>query len=363
MTTKQGCSFEQFTGYLAALTSDPKAFSRNAAMECIDFVSSPECTESDIKRFLVLLTESKLDETPGIIAACATALRQKALRPEISAHCRENRVVADIVGTGGDGQDTFNVSTAAAIVAASCGLLVAKHGNRSTSSTRSGSADFIEALGSRLEAASPEAVSSLLEETNFCFLFAALYHPSMKRVAKVRRELKTKSIFNLLGPLTNPAQPSHVVVGVYDASVGPIMAEALLALPNIKAALVVHGCVKLDEFSPVGDSLVWQAIKGKGVRHYTVNPVDDFGLPETPLDQVKGLPSPKDTADLFKRLLANPKDERYISVLNYILMNAAALLYVAEKAADFKEGVSIARDAVYSGSALRCLTRYLLLAG
>nr|KAJ3420635.1 anthranilate phosphoribosyltransferase [Polyrhizophydium stewartii] len=257
--------------------------------------------------------------------------------------------VVDIVGTGGDGQNTFNVSTAASIVAAGAGAKVAKHGNRASSST-SGSADVLEALDCNLSAVSPAAVNEILHESNFCFLFAQVFHPAMKNVAGPRKELGVRTIFNLLGPMTNPAHPTRMVVGVFSRDLGHAMAEAL-HLSGVKSGWVVHGCVGLDEISPEGNTLVWQFDESGNITERTISPSADFGLPEHPLRDVVGGDA-VENASTMRQLLSG---ELSGPILDFVLLNAAALLHVSGLAADLPAGVALARQSIASGAAKKQL--------
>ncbi|KAH6601915.1 hypothetical protein BASA61_001618 [Batrachochytrium salamandrivorans] len=224
-------------------------------------------------------------------------------------------------------------------------------GSRASSST-SGSADVLEALGCHLNAVTPTAVASIMNESNFCFLFAQVFHPAMKHVAASRKELGVRTIFNLLGPLTNPANPSKMVVGVFSKDIGRIMAEAL-HLSGVKQGWVVHGLVGLDEISPEGSSLVWEFGPTGTITERTLSPAD-FGLPEHPLADVVGGDATENASTmtaLLDNTLTGP-------ILDFVLLNAAALLYVSGQAADLKEGVALARKSISSGEAKRQLMQF-----
>ena len=246
---------------------DGHDLSREQARDVMNEIMSGEATQAQIGGFLVALRLK--GETADEIAGCAEAMREHVLpvRPK-----RDDLV--DVVGTGGDGANTFNISTAAALVAAAAGAAVAKHGNRSASST-TGAADVLEALGFTL-ALPPERIERSIDELGFGFLFAQAHHPAMRHAAPVRRELAARTVFNVLGPLTNPAGARALVLGVYAPELAPTLAEALVQL-DARRAFVVHGAGGLDELSPAGPNLVCEVADGN-VRRYELDPVE-LGIP------------------------------------------------------------------------------------
>ncbi len=249
--------------------------------------------------------------------------------------------MVDTCGTGGDGRGTFNISTAAALVAAAAGLPVAKHGNRSVSS-RSGSADVLAALGVPIEV-TPEASGRALDEIGIAFLFAPLHHPAMREVMPVRRELGMRTIFNVLGPLTNPAGARRQLMGVYSAELVPVIAQVLADLGS-EHAMVVHGSDGLDEITTTGATRVSEVIGGE-VRSYTLEP-ERFGLPRACLcDLVGG--GPEENAAVMLRLLAGEPG----ALADITALNAGAALYVGGVAADLEEGVERARATLAAGAA------------
>ncbi|KAG0302770.1 anthranilate phosphoribosyltransferase, partial [Dissophora globulifera] len=258
--------------------------------------------------------------------------------------------LVDIVGTGGDGHDTFNVSTTAAIVAAGAGCKVAKHGNRAASSA-CGSADILEKIGCKIENVKPEDVAPLLKDHGFCFLFAQTYHPAMKNTSGPRRELGVPSIFNLMGPLSNPAKPRRVVVGVHSRHLGQLMIESL-QLMGLISGMVVCGANGLDEISPEGETHVWKLVDGVIVEE-DISPAQ-FGLPSHPLLTVKG-GGPHENAAILDDLLNNKFKSPGHPILDFVLLNAAALLVVAGKTDNFKDAVDLARESVESGRAYAAL--------
>lgn len=287
----------------------------------------------------VLVALRTRGETPAEIAGFARAMREAARRVEV-----RRRPLLDIVGTGGDGQGTLNLSTAAALVAAAGGVAVAKHGNRAASS-RSGSADTLEALGVNLEAP-PERMAEAVEEVGFGFFFARLYHPAMRHVAPVRAELKVRTVFNLLGPLTNPAGATHYLLGVFSPAWLEPMAEALGRLGA--KGLVVHG-EGADELV-LGENQVLEV--GKGA--YTLLP-EEVGLKRAPLEALQG-GSPKENALLLQRLL---RGEEKGPLQQAVALNAGAAFYLVGRSPSIGEGVRLALEILEAGAAFEVLERFI----
>lgn len=257
--------------------------------------------------------------------------------------------VVDTCGTGGDGGQTFNISTAAAFVAAAGGVRVAKHGNRAVSS-KSGSADVLTALGARIDLDTAEAMACL-EQSNLCFLFAPNYHPAMKYAAETRKQLGFRTIFNILGPLTNPAFPTQQVLGVYRPELVEKVAQALCRLGS-EHVLVVHGDGGIDEFSVTGSTAVAEVKDGQ-VTTYSVSP-NDVGLENHPLDEVAGGDAVKN-ADLIRQALSGiPGANRDI-----VAFNAGAVLYVAGKAETLERGVRLAQELMSNGAAQQTLRAFI----
>lgn len=293
-----------------------------------------EATPAQIGGFLVALRAK--GETVEEIAGCAEAMREHVLpvRPR-----RED--VVDVVGTGGDGARTFNVSTTAAIVAAAAGAAVAKHGNRAVSSV-SGSADVLEALGFRLEQP-PERIAESIDLLGFGFMFAPAHHPAMRHAAPVRRELGTRTVFNLLGPLTNPAGARAGIFGVYAPELVRTVADVLAAL-GARRAFVVHGAYGIDELSPAGPNAVCEVVEGT-VRERTVDPLE-LGVPRCAPEELRG-GTPEENARTARAILAGaPGGKR-----DAVLLNAAGAIAAAGHAADLREGLALAAEAVASGRA------------
>jgi anthranilate phosphoribosyltransferase len=307
---------------------------RVEARETMHQIMLGEATQAQIAGFLVALRAK--GETPDEITGCAEAMRAHVLavspaRPDL----------VDTAGTGGDGQRTFNISTAAALLAAAAGAGVAKHGNRAMSS-RSGSADVLEALGFNLELP-PERIAESIDELGFGFMFAQAHHPAMKYAAPVRRELGTRTVFNVLGPLTNPARARAQVVGVYSASLVRPIAEALLQL-GARRAFVVHGAGGIDELSPLGPSAVAEVFGG-AVRERTIDP-DELGIERCALDELAG-GTPEENAAAIRRVFAGEQGGKRSAVL----LNAAGAIAAAGRAEDLREGLELARQALDSGAA------------
>ena len=313
---------------------DGHDLTRDEAREAMNTIMSGDATPAQIGGFLVALRLK--GETADEIAGCAEAMRAHVLpvKPQ-----RDDLV--DTAGTGGDGGRTFNISTAAALVAAAAGAGVAKHGNRAVSSA-SGSADVLEALGFRLELP-PERIAQSIDELGFGFLFAPTHHPAMKHAAPVRKELAARTVFNVLGPLTNPAGARAQVVGVYSPDLVRTLAEVLAAL-GARRAFVVHGAGGIDELSPVGSNLVCEVEDG-GVRVREIDPAD-FGVKRCAPEELRG-GSPEQNAAAIREVFAGANGGRR----DAILLNAAGAIAAGGHADDLREGYELARWTVDSGAA------------
>ena len=290
-----------------------------------------------------LSTKSAKAETTDEIAGCAAAMRDHATKVETGMD------VFEIVGTGGDNAQSFNISTTAALIAAAGGMKVAKHGNRAASSN-SGTADCLEALGVNISQ-SPKKCVELLNEVGMCFFFAQQYHSSMKYVGAIRRELGFRTVFNILGPLTNPASPKMQLLGVYDAYLVEPLAQVLINL-GVKRGMVVYGTDKLDEISLSSPTKICE-IKDGWFKSYTIKP-EDFGFERCTKDALKG-GTPDDNARITRDILSGKKGHQR----NAVLLNAGAALYIAGKADSMKEGVALAAELIDSGKALQTLDRLI----
>ena len=308
--------------------------SRPQAREVMGEIMEGKATPAQIGGFLVALRLK--GETAAEIAGCAEAMRAHvlAVKPK-----RDDLV--DTAGTGGDGAGTFNISTAAALVAAAAGAAVAKHGNRAVSSA-SGSADVLEALGFELELPA-ERIERSIDELGFGFLFAPSHHPAMRHAAPVRKELAARTVFNVLGPLTNPAGARAQVVGVYAPELVETIATVLARLGS-RRAFVVHGAGGVDELSPAGPNLVCEVSRGK-VRRREIDP-KDFGVRRCrPADLAGG--SPAENAETIRNIFAGAKDAKRDAVL----LNAGGAIAAGGHARDLEEGYRIATGALDSGAA------------
>jgi anthranilate phosphoribosyltransferase len=313
---------------------DGHDLSRDEAREVMGTIMRGEATPAQIAGFLVALRAK--GETADEIAGCAEAMREHVL-PVLP---RRDDLV-DTAGTGGDGAKTINISTAAALVAAAAGAGVAKHGNRAVSSS-SGSADVLEALGFNLDLPA-ERVAHSIDELGFGFLFAPTHHPAMRHAAPVRRELAARTVFNVLGPLTNPAGARAQVVGVYAPELVRTIAEVLAQL-GAHRAFVVHGAAGIDELSPAGPNLVCEVVGGE-VRERTIDPLE-LGVPRCDSDELRG-GSPEENAAAIRAVFAGDNGGRRSA----ILLNAAGAIAAGGHAEDLREGLELAREAVDSGAA------------
>ncbi|MBI3973265.1 MAG: anthranilate phosphoribosyltransferase [Chloroflexi bacterium] len=287
-------------------------------------------------------------ETVDEIAGMAQVMRRKALRVPTELP------VVDTCGTGGDGSSSFNVSTAAAFVVAAAGRPVAKHGNRGMSS-KCGSADVLEALGANIMLG-PDGVARCIEQTGIGFMFAPAYHPAMKFAAPLRREIGIRTVFNVLGPLTNPAGARTQVLGVASAPIQGRMAGALARL-GAERALVVHGLEGLDEVSIAGSTLVYDVAPG-GVREYNVHP-EQFGLSPATAQAVQGGDATHNAAIIRSVLSGAPNGETTAARRDFVVLNAAAALVACGAAADMAAGVPLAADIIRSGTALAKLDEFV----
>lgn len=314
------------------------------AYEVMNEIMSGETTPTQNAAFLAALsTKSTKAETTDEIAGCAKAMRDNAIKVET------NMDLFEIVGTGGDNSGSFNISTTAAIVAAAGGMNVAKHGNRAASS-KCGTADCQEALGINIEQ-DPEKCIELLEKVGMCFFFAQKYHTSMKYVGPIRRELGFRTVFNILGPLTNPGSPSMQLLGVYDEYLVEPLAQVLISL-GVKRGMVVYGHDKLDEISMSAPTTVCE-FKNGWFKTYTITP-EQFGFERCTKADLEG-GTPEENAKITREILngaAGPKR-------NAVLMNAGAALYIGGKADSIKEGIDLAASIIDSKKALETLEKLI----
>jgi anthranilate phosphoribosyltransferase len=313
---------------------------RDEACDALESIIDGRLSAGEIAIFLTSLAAK--GETAEEVAGATIALR----RHMVPVRCGRVDLV-DTCGTGGDRMRTFNISTAAALVTAASGVAVAKHGNRRVTSS-TGSADVLAELGVRIDAPL-ERVESCLEELGIGFCFAPLLHPAMARVAQVRRELGIPTIFNLLGPLSNPASAPFQVLGVGRAALRPLLAGALAQLGTSRA-LVVHGCDGLDEITLAGPTGVTQ-VEGRNVREMEWAP-EDFGVRRGTLDEIK-VENVADSAVMIRKVLAGHKG----AARDIVILNAAAALYAAGKTFDLREAAALAADAIDRAAAAELLER------
>lgn len=316
----------------------------NEAYEVINEIMSGNTTAVQTAAFLAALsTKSTKAETIEEIAGCAAAMRDHATRVELPVP------VLEIVGTGGDKAGTFNISTTAAFIIAAGGVKVAKHGNRAASS-KSGTADCQEALGINI-VQDPEMCARLIDEAGMCFFFAQHYHAAMKYVGPIRKELGFRTVFNILGPLTNPASPEYMLLGVYsDALVEPL-ARVLTTL-GVKRGMVVYGTEGLDELSSVSDTLICEFGDGN-YKTYTLTP-EEFGFTRgTKADLTGG--TPQDNAAITLDIL---EGHTHGARRDTVVLNAAAAFYIAGRVNTIAEGVALAQELIDSGAALKTLEAY-----
>ena len=316
----------------------------NEAFDAMNEIMSGQTTPTQNSAFLAALsTKSAKAETADEILGCAAAMREHALKFKIDMD------IFEIVGTGGDNAQSFNISTTSALIAAAGGVKVAKHGNRAASS-KCGTADCLEALGIniRLE---PEDCIKLLNEVGMCFFFAQKYHTSMKYVGGIRKELGFRTVFNILGPLTNPALPSMQLLGVYDDYLVEPLAQVLIDL-GVQRGMVVYGTDKLDEISLSAPTKVCE-IKDGWFKTYEICP-EDFGFERCAKQDLKG-GTPEDNARITRDILSGvPGHKR-----NAVLMNAGAALYIGNKADSLQGGIDMAAELIDSGKALAVLELFI----
>ena len=317
------------------------------AAQVMEEMTSGEVTPAQFGAFVTALRVK--GETADEIAGLASVMRAKSVRVVTAGPA------IDVVGTGGDSSGSFNISTAAAFVAAGAGIRVAKHNNRAMTS-RCGSADVLEALGVRIELDARQ-VTECLEQVGIGFMFAPLFHPSMKFAAAPRREIGIRTVFNILGPLTNPALVEHQVIGVPSQELGEKLVQVLYRLGS-KHSLVVHGLDGMDELSIAGQSRVWELRDGK-IKRYSVSP-EDFGLERAGVEIIRG-GTPQENALVLRSVLAGETGPGRDAVL----MNAAAAVVVGGKTRHksgltaLKEGIMIASEAIDSGGALDKLEKLI----
>ena len=292
-----------------------------------------------------LSTKSAKAETTDEISGCATAMREHATKVDTG-----DLDTLEIVGTGGDRAGSFNISTTTSFIAAAGGCYVAKHGNRAASS-KSGTADCLEALGANISL-EPEQAVDVLKNSGFCFLFAQKYHASMKYVGAIRRELGFRTVFNILGPLTNPACPKRQLLGVYDEYLVEPLAQVLCSM-GINRGMVVYGKEKLDEISAAGPTVVCE-FKDGWYKTYEITP-EQFGFARCKKEDLVG-GTPEENAEITRNILngtlKGPKRDT-------VVMNAGAALYISDKADSLEAGVKLAEELIDSGKAIEAMNKFI----
>lgn len=324
---------------------DKQDLTYDEAYEVISEIMSGKTSATQNAAFLAALsTKSTKAETIDEIAGCAAAMRDAAVKFE------NDDDLLEIVGTGGDNAQSFNISTTSAMVVASAGVRVSKHGNRAASSL-SGTADCLEALGVNIQQ-DVDKCREMLDETNFCFFFAQKYHTSMKYVGPIRKELGIRTVFNILGPLTNPASPKRFLLGVYDRSLVEPLAQVLMSL-GVERGMVVYGTDKLDEISVAAPTHVCE-FKNGWFKSYDVTP-GQFGLAGGTHEDIKG-GTPAENAEITRRIL---RGEEKGAKRDAVLLNAGAALCVGGAADSFAEGVKLAAELIDSGKAYQTLEKVI----
>ena len=314
------------------------------AYSVMNEIMSGETTPTQNAAFLASLsTKSARAETIDEISGCAAAMRDHATKVET------NMDIFEIVGTGGDNAHSFNISTTSALVAAAGGIKVAKHGNRAASS-KCGTADCLEALGVNIQQ-SPEKCIELLNEVGMCFFFAQKYHTSMKYVGSIRKELGFRTVFNILGPLTNPGSPKIQLLGVYDDYLVEPLAQVLISL-GVKRGMVVYGLDKLDEISLSSPTKICE-FKDGWFKSYVITP-EEFGFERCKKSDLVG-GTPEENAEITRNILKGEKGHKR----NAVLLNAGASLYLGDKSKTFKDGIKLASEIIDSGKAINTLQKLI----
>jgi anthranilate phosphoribosyltransferase len=322
---------------------DGRELSHDDMTAMMRHIMSGDIPPTLVAAFLVALRTKK--ETVGEITAAAQVMREFAT----PVHIKDTRHLVDVVGTGGDGAHTFNISTAAKFVAAAAGAKIAKHGNRSVSS-KSGSACVLEALGVNLSL-SPERVAECITTVGAGFMFAPNHHPAMKNVVPIRRELGVRTIFNILGPLTNPANAKRILMGVFNAELVGIQIRVLQSL-GMTHAMVVFGRDGLDEISLEGPTLIGE-LKNGVVSEYEIHP-SDFGLSTAPTSSFRVA-----NAEESKQIVLRVLNGEISPASDIVCLNAGATLYVADLAPDIATGIAMAKAAIASGAARNTLNKFI----
>ncbi|KAJ6621389.1 glycosyl transferase family, a/b domain-containing protein [Mycena sp. CBHHK59/15] len=344
---------DSFKPLLDRLVQTPEYFTADDLKLALNHLFSPDgVSPVQIGAFLTALHIHRVERRPDSLAAAAAVLRERSLKAVVEEP--EGDFIVDIVGTGGDGYNLFNVSTTAGIVAAGAGARVIKHGSRASTSS-SGSADLLQALGCLFTAPTP-GTAMPIPRIPFTFILAPHYHPSLAFIAPYRKALPFRTMFNILGPLINPARPQGMVLGIAEREIGYTFASSLRD-GGVERALVVCGYEKLDEISCAGPTYAWELLNGE-ITEKTLKP-ELFGLQSHPLSTVVG-GSPQENSETFTKLLTSGKEvpESLRPVLEFVLMNASALLVVAGLAEDYAHGTKLALESITSGKAWAALQTF-----
>lgn len=321
---------------------DGEDLSYEEARDAIDEIMSGEVEQSVIGAFLTALAMK--GETEDEIAGAAEGMRSKAVQFELGCHA------LDVVGTGGDKSNSFNISTTAGLVAAAAGVTIAKHGNRAASS-KSGTADCLEALGVKIDC-SPELMKKSLRENNIVFFFAQKYHSAMRFVGPVRKQIGIRTVFNILGPLTNPGKADRMLLGVFNADYVEKIAKALVKL-GVNDAMVVYGMDGLDEISACGETMVAE-VRGNDIRYYTIRP-EDFGFNRVSKDELVG-GTPEENAKITTDIL---KGEGTYAQKLAVALNAGACIYVENDGISLADGIKKAQEIMASGKGYETLQGFI----
>lgn len=327
---------------LLAKVSAKENLTYDEAKSAIEEIMSGECSESLISSFLTALAMK--GETEDEIAGAADGMRSKAETVELGCHA------LDVVGTGGDKSNSFNISTTAAFVAAAAGVKIAKHGNRAASS-KSGTADCLEALGVKIDC-DKAVMRKSLDDNHIMFFFAQKYHSAMRFVGSVRKEIGIRTVFNILGPLTNPGKADRMVLGVFSEEYVEKIAKALVKL-GVHDAMVVYGVDGLDEISACGETKVAE-VRGKDIKYYTIQP-EDFGYERTSKADLAG-GTPQENAEITRNLLNGGGTQ---AQKNAVALNAGACIYVEHDGISLADGIKMAEDIMASGKAMDVLNGFI----
>lgn len=350
------------TPFIKKLLPTPPELSLDDFGKALDFIFLDEANDIEISSFLTALRIHKLDFDSRYIAKAVEIILKYS--EKIDYNLVDSNGYIDIVGTGGDSQNTFNVSTSAAIISAGMGLKICKHGGKASTST-SGSGDLMNKLGVDLMKINANSAPLIIKNSNLCFLFAPAFHHGMSKVINVRKHLGIPTIFNILGPLLNPINIKARILGVYTESLGKIYCEAAVKIDKsrnlIANTMVVWGEIGLDEISPIGKTKIWFYNKDiDKISEFELSP-SDFGLPEHSIDLVRS-GTPSENANTLKNILNLDYDSLKPGInplVDYILMNSSALAVVSGLTNDWKEGVELARKSISSGSAKKALSDFI----